>query len=245
MSIEGTVEKEITVYALVGDFAGFKSADSVSNIQELSTRIPGRGKYRSRKITDGNGTSFIANVKSEGIGGVVKTSLDEDAAVTAAYFEATRIVADRLSIRDRFVFNGSTASFVINGKEILVPPIDFQVDVFHRFDGRECEWVKIDIEIDALLDALRSVSKEAQPMDITIKVSHLPFKPQRAFIASPENTTEELALISGIWNDYGQTPDGGPLKKDPLENKEKTQPVNQLSDSPTESEGKNDGENNI
>lgn len=247
MSVTNKKEEEITVFARVGDFNGFKNADGVANIQELSTLIPGRGKYRARKITDGNGTIFTANVKSEGSGDVVRTSLDEEAPVTAAYFEAARTLADRLIVRDRFVFNGSTASLVVGGKEVLLPAIDFQVDVFHRFDGRESEWVKIDIEVERLLAALRSMGKDVNAMDLTIKVSHLPFKPQQAFIVSSENSPEELSLIKKIWDEYSQSPNGGPVQEidSSIREKQNIPPVTQSSEQQPESEGNNDGENNV
>lgn len=212
MTVQKTHEEEITIFAKVGDFNGFAKADSSSNIQELSTLIPGRGKSRHRKISDGDGTHYIANIKGFGQGDVVKTALDEDIASTAAFYEAGRMLADRLVIRDRFVFTGSTACLTIGGKEVMVPPIDFQVDVFHRFDGRESEWVKIDIEVNRLMDALRSMGKDKSDLELEIRVSHLPFLPQDAFIVSDKNTPEEKALVKKIWEEYSQNPNGGPVK---------------------------------
>lgn len=251
MTTQNNIEEEVTIFAKIGDFNGFNKADDSANIQELNTFLPGKGKYRHRKISDGNGTFYVVNIKGLGEGGVVKAALDEDLPSTAAFYEAGRAMADRLVIRDRFLFNGSPAALTIDDKEVLLPPIDYQVDVFHRFDGRESEWAKIDIEVNRLLDAIRSMGKDPDNVELTIKVSHLPFLPQDAFIVSNDNTPEEKALIKKIWEEYSQSPNGGPLQ--PMEssvkpgdqNNQQTKPVSQPSDNNQSSEGQNGGENNV
>lgn len=247
------IEDEVTVYAKVGDFDGFKEADAVVNIQELSTYIDGKGKYRVRRNTDGNGTTFIASIKGKASGDTVKRNIDHPAVVNAGFFEAARIVADQLTVRDRYVFNGSAATVKVDGKEIMVPPFDFEVDVYMRHDGRESEWVKIDIEVNALTEALKSLGiAETDGVDLTIKVSHLPFKPQAAFISSDNNTPEEKEVIRRLWDEYAQSPYGGPKEQVesstmPQQNQSNQEqpPVNKPSDNQRTTEGANDGESNV
>lgn len=205
-------EDEITVLAKVGDFNGFQKADAVINIHELTRFIEGHGKYRTRRYTSGEGTTFASGIKGIGTGDTVKSAVDEECPCSPAYFEASRLLAEHLTIRDRFVFHGSTAVVVIGDKEVTIPPIEYQVDLFHRFDGREAEWVKIDIEINRLQAAIESMGEDPAAMDITIKVSHLPFLPVGGFIVGDHNTDEQKAILKQLWEDNAQNPNGGPLK---------------------------------
>lgn len=214
MSDISSTEEEITVMAKVGDFNGFQKADNVVNIQELSTYIEGRGKFRQRKISGRDGTNFVSNVKPKGVGNVIKTTKDEDIPSTAAYYETCRLMADQLTIRDRYTFNGSAATIEHEGKTVTLPPINFDVDVFHRFDGRESEWIKIDIEVNRLVDALESLGLPKEGLNLTISISHLPFLPVDAFIVQDDNTPEQLAIIKKLWEDNAQDPNGGPMKKE-------------------------------
>lgn len=240
-------EDEVTIYAKVGDFKGFREANRVINIHELSTFIEGKGKYRVRKNTDESGTSFVATIKGQTEGNVVKTNVDHPAVVNAGYFEAARILADGLTIRDRFIFNGSVATIKKGDKEVQIPPIDFEVDVYTRHDGRESEWVKIDVEVGKILEAIKSLGMgdgDNPLMDLTITVSDLPFKPQAAFISSSDNTPEELEVIRKLWDEFTQDPYGGekkPIESSIRQQKETNEPVNPPSGKQP-SEGKDDGE---
>lgn len=206
-------ENEITVMAKVGDFNGFAKAEESVNIHELTRFIEGRGKYRTRRYTGGDGVTYGAGIKGIGEGNTVKTTVDEECPCSAAYFEASRILADQLTIRDRFIFNGSTASLTVDGKDVMIPPIDYQVDLFHRFDGREAEWVKIDIEINSLKEAVKALTGVEDPeTEIAIKVSHLPFLPTEAFIVADDNTPEQKEILKKLWEENAQDPNGGPRK---------------------------------
>ena len=239
------IETEITVYAQVGDFNGFKEANSVSNIQELITFIEGKGKIRMRKVADGSGTSYYAGVKSLGKGNTIKQAVDVEAPVSAAFFEAGRIVADHLTVRNRFVFNGSTASLMVGDKEVAIPPIDYEVDLFERFDGREAPLVKIDIEIGKIREALRSMGEPDDVGNIVVKVSHLPFKPKNAFISSDDNTPEQQRLIKSLWEEYRQNPYGGPVKEITSSIDDPTQSVKPPAGDPQTPEGTNNGEAHV
>lgn len=250
--IKLTEEREITLYAKVGDYNGFKDAERNENIQELSTRIEGKGKFRARKYVSENGTSYKAGVKGNSTGDTVKKAIDEETSVSAAYFEANRLLADQMTIRDRFTFNGSTAKVTIKGETIAVPPVEYQVDVFLRFDGRESEWIKIDIELDKFYDAIKGIEGFTEDVDITLSVAHLPFKPQEVFIACKENSDEQRAIIAELWKEFSQTPDGGPItevKTTVMEQKEPpatiTNPPVDQGQAPLDNEGNDDGQNNI
>lgn len=250
--IKLTEEREITLYAKVGDYNGFKDAEHSMNIQELSTLIEGKGKYRARKYVGENGSSYKAGIKSKSTGDTVKKAIDEETSVSAAYFEATRLLADQMTIRDRFTFKGSTAKVNIKGTTIAVPPVEYQVDVFLRFDGRESEWIKIDIELDKFYDAIKGIEGFTEDIDITLSVAHLPFKPQEVFIACKENSDEQRDIIAALWKEFSQTPDGGPIGEvgtSVMEQKESpatlTNPPVDQRQPPQGNEGNNDGQTNI
>lgn len=235
-----TKEKEITIYARVGDFKGFREANEVENIQELIHRVEGKGRYRVRKILGSNGTRYVAGIKSEGYGGSIKTAIDEETSISASYFEANRIIADRLIVRDRFTFNGEAAKLEINNKLVVLPPIKYQADVFIRHDLVECEWVKIDIEVDDLFKAIEALKGDVPDVpSITISVTHLPFKPQYAFVDDGNLDSSKDKVKRMIWEEYAQSTYGGPLT--PIE-PSIAQPVPQNHDQPRTTDLSRDSE---
>lgn len=113
--------------------------------------------------------------------------------------------------------------------------------------------MKIDIELDKFYDAVKGIEGFTEDIDITLSVAHLPIKPQETFIACKDNTPEQRDIIDKLWNEFSQTPDGGPIeevKPSVMQTEEPSQeptqePVDQSQQPPQANEGENDGENNI
>ena len=143
-------ESEIVVICKIGDFNGFKQAESSYKIEQLRFFVPNKGTPRVRKIVDQDGTRFIAGLKGLSEPGAVKEVPETEDPVSSAFFEHFRHFAETLENKTRFIFPGTATTISYQEKEYKVPPLAYEVDVFTMHDGRQSEWCKIDIDVSAL-----------------------------------------------------------------------------------------------
>ena len=204
-------ESEIVVICKIGDFNGLKQAESSYKIEQLRFFVPNKGTPRVRKIVDQDGTQFIAGLKGLSEPGAVKEVPETEDPVSSAFFEHFRHFADTLENKTRHIFPGSSTTITYQGKEYQVPPLSYEVDVFTRHDGRQSEWCKIDIDVSALKEVLLSIGSDGQEFaNYDVKVSHLPFKPQMAFLAG-DCSDEQKKALKELWEkEWTTTPFGKP-----------------------------------
>lgn len=205
-------ETEIVIICKIGDFSGLKEAAATETQEQLEVFLPGKGRFRVRKTIDAEGTRFETGVKTiSKQTGVAKAVEEAEELVTAGYMEVFRKVAETLQVKTRYTFEGDKSIVTCGNEELVLPPVSYEVDVFTRHDGQLSEWCKIDIEIDEFMKAMNTVeSANGLPIELVIKVTHLPFKPQNAFIVGA-CTDEEKQLMSKLWEtEFTQNPLGGP-----------------------------------
>ena len=227
-------ESEIVILFKIGDFNGLKEAESVEEIDQHEIYIPGKGRLRTRVSTTEDGTTMVHTLKPKGeFSGTVRTNDEENIDVPASYIEIFKKMAEKRCLKKRYVFSGKDSIFQADDSSIVLPPVKYEVDVFTRFDGQTSLWGKIDIEVQEFLAILDNHPDfKGKPVHATVKISHLPFKPQEAFFIDDEMTEEQLALSQRIWDEeFFQTPDGKPLKplkasvKQEVKEKPDTEPV--------------------
>lgn len=207
-------ETEIVVFARVGDFNGMKEATSVVAIDQLERFIPGKGRMRTRKTVSNEGTVFEVGVKTIGTQeGVALKRDEEESPVTGGFFECFRNVAETLTVKNRYIFDGTHSVIELESGDTKLPPVKFEVDVYKKHDGSVSPWVKIDIEIDEFNKAVQTIPElKNKDLVFNIKVTHLPFKPQEAFIVGAA-TDEQKQLMAKLWQtEFNQSPFGGPYK---------------------------------
>lgn len=207
-------ESEIVVFARVGDFNGLKESTSVVAIDQLDHWVPGKGRMRTRKTVDSEGTRFEVCVKTAGKQeGAALVREEEESLVTGGFFEVFRNIAEVLTVKNRYVFDGTHSVIEMETGEVKLPPVKFEVDVYKKHDGSISPWVKIDIEIDEFMKAVQTIPElRGKDLNFTIKVTHLPFKPQEAFIVAAASE-EQKQLMAKLWQtEFNQSPFGGPYK---------------------------------
>lgn len=210
-------EMELVIIAKIGDFEGLKEAEQVIEQSQLETFQEGKGRFRVRKSVDEEGTRYEVCVKSiQKTPSLIKTVDECEELISEAFFEAYRKMADTLRVKKRFVFKGEKSLFTkSDGSEVPLPAVTYEVDVFERHDGQQSEWCKIDIELNQIKEALASLDIEVGESDypeLFVKITHLPFKPQNAFMVGIA-TPEQMKKLSTLWDtEWTQNPLGGPIK---------------------------------
>lgn len=209
-------EKEIVIIGKIGDLNGLKEADEVLVQEQLEFfRAKTGSRIRVRKEVSQEGISFKVCVKSKSkIGDGTKTTNETEEPVTSSFFENFRNFAETLQVKKRYVFRGDQTILSCQNKEFQLPPITYEVDVFETHDGKISEWCKIDIEIQDVLETIKNVTGlDEDLVEFTIKVTHLPFKPQMTFLVGACTPEQTKALAELYENQWTQTPFGGPRVK--------------------------------
>ena len=89
----------------------------------------------------------------------------------------------------------------MEGKEIEIQNIKYEVDIFRTETGERSRWCKIDVEIDSLLDFLDRKGISFDDVEMVVKVTHLPFKPEQCFLHSDGNEQHDQS-VKKFWDAF-------------------------------------------
>lgn len=208
--VEKKLETEVVVYSKISEPARLAECNSKEDHVQLETNFANGTRCRVRKTTkDGkseyvftfkvavqqtNGTDFVAN-------------MEHSAVVDEEFFEAFKSVANRMLVKTRYNFTSEKVSLKLkSGDEdsvIVIPNIEYEVDVYTKADGTISEWCKIDVEIDNVISYINANHKQVEQLNLAIKVSQLPFAPKDNILSF--NTSDENRIkIDEIWKEFTQ-----------------------------------------
>lgn len=198
-------ETEIALYAKLDDPQALNEADAIEDHVQLEVLLATGAKSRVRKITPIKGNEVNSGDHYEF---TIKQKLPDDAGVPSS-LETTQDVdrnfyvnfagvAHRAIVKRRYTFFGAAPK--INEEiNIALPAIKYEVDQFINPNTKKpSDWIKIDIEIDEVLKALREQGIDTTGMKQRFNLSSLPFTAADMF--SPTNMTpEQKKLIGDLW----------------------------------------------
>lgn len=199
-----TQEKEIAIYCKLKNKDGLKEAASTERHYQYMGSFTDGDKCRIREtITSKGDKSFLFTVKtkaeeSDQFDSNIETSITVDEHFADVFKNSAKLHVHK----NRYVFHGDAVklSFKENDqvREIKLPDIKYEVDVFETKDRSESEWVKIDIELTTVLDFISKNHPDLDKINLTVKISHLPIEPTDAIIDFTA-TEENKAFIDKLW----------------------------------------------
>ena len=202
-------EREITIYARVGDPDGLNQADAVDQHEQWEVRLPVIGENGAKRrqrvretISDGV-SRFDETIKIDIDGETaVQSTIEVSTPIEADYFEAWKQhFGERGVLKTRYTFHAKKVSVTMEGKEIEIPNIKYEVDIFRTETGERSRWCKIDVEIDSLLDFLDRKGISFDDVEMVVKVTHLPFKPEQCFLHSVGNEQHDQS-VKKFWDAF-------------------------------------------
>ena len=203
------MEREITIYARVGDPDGLNQADAVEQHEQWEVRLPVIGENSAKRrqrvretISDGV-SRFDETIKIDIDGETaVQSTIEVSTPIEADYFEAWKQhFGERGVLKTRYTFHAKKVSVTMEGKEIEIPNIKYEVDIFRTETGERSRWCKIDVEIDSLLDFLDRKGISFDDVEMVVKVTHLPFKPEQCFLHSVGNEQHDQS-VKKFWDAF-------------------------------------------
>lgn len=196
-------EDEIVFYAVMKNPEGLKLA-SDKETQEQWELKKRRGRVRVRKTTKGELVptyTLTFKTKSENAG--IMGSIEEDYPCDEGMFKSFKNLSDQGMVKDRYYFPVKSVQITTEAgkQDIHIENVFYEVDVFFNEDGTYNENIKIDLEVNNILDAINKAKPDLGNFNLNVKLMSLPFQPT-SIIISDKNTTEEDKLkITKLYDD--------------------------------------------
>lgn len=198
-----STETEIVIYSEIGDMTGLDLADSKETHFQIESNFVNGVKTRVRKTIKNEKVDYIFTIKIKDKKSKVNKCEELNIEVDELFFKTFFKTAERIIQKYRYTFN-KDIKININGKEIVIPNIDYQVDVFFKkgYGIKGCVvsgWCKIDIEIDKINEYLEKNYPNESKLDITVNITELPFKPKKHILSS-DCTDAKKEKIKELWD---------------------------------------------
>jgi hypothetical protein len=197
-------EQEIVIYAKMGNPEGLSQAIEVEEHEQFVVKTEqvlsqNKGQVRVRKISKKGSIKFEMTTKLKLFGDGLQSNQEITTDITEEYFNVFKQIATSSMHKTRYKFNLNSISVKIDNttKTLDVPDVFYEVDVFKTKDGTMCEWVKIDLEVQTILEEISKLYPGSQ-VKFKVKIAKIPFDPKDNF-TSETATQEQHALLSGLY----------------------------------------------
>jgi len=203
-------EIEVAIYAHITNPEGLKQASEVIEQEQIESEFMNGVRCRVRKEIRNTETSYTFTYKvKKGGDKALQNNTEYNIAIDQDFFEGFRNVAKKRLKKSRYVFHSKSVEMKLVKEDgsttvIVLPNLTYEVDVYKKKDGTESEWCKIDVELDNILPLINEKS-EGKPVRVILKVSHLPFKPEKSMLGSSQVSAEK-ELMGKIWDNEWNLP---------------------------------------
>lgn len=205
-------ESEITIYARIENPAGLKEADYKEEQTQVVHKLPEGGQIRVRKTTVDGKDSYELTLKTKvpSDDPNVRRYDEHNKEIDEIFYNAFVSTGEVMMRKTRYVFVAKSVEVDVVGSEgprkVQVPDVKYEVDLFHLNDGTYCAWCKIDVEVDAIETFIQHNYPDVTGINLTVKVSHLPFKPAQAFMGGPNVTETQNKLLDDLYTNFFKQP---------------------------------------
>lgn len=199
------METEVIVYAKIDNFEGLHGADNTEEQFQLQGEFSNGIRCRVRRVTIDEQAKYYFTYKlptqnKEGL----EANIEHTAEVDKDFFDGFKSVAKTAVNKTRYKFDSRSVTMTINvdgeDKVIVLPNIQYEVDVYRDRNGEYIDWCKIDVEVDVILNFIKSNYPEYESMRLSVKTNHLPFQPVTPIMAQSANE-EQRAFIDSLWDE--------------------------------------------
>lgn len=203
-------ETELCFYAELGNPAGLEQAADFEKHEQWEYRIPPRedgsmrGKIRVRATERDGGILYTETIKSPpGSIGANHGRQENTVKIDKEYFDTWIQAFGTVGcVKTRYVFLAKEVRLNWNGEEIVLPEVKYEIDRLIKPDGSLSKWVKIDVEVDKILEYLQEKHPEVKQFDISVGLSTLPLELKNAFSAETM-TDEQKTAVANFWKIFG------------------------------------------
>jgi hypothetical protein len=185
-------EDEIVFYAVMKNPEGLKLAADKESQEQWGIKKR-KGRVRVRKVTKADlAPTFSLTFKTKSENAGIMGSIEEEYPCEEGMFNSFKNLAEEGMIKDRYFFPVKSVQITTDAgkQDIVVEDVFYEVDVFFNEDKTYNENIKIDLEMNKILDAINKAMPNLGEFKLNVKLLNLPFQPTNVLV-SDKNTTEE------------------------------------------------------
>lgn len=193
-------EDEIVFYAKMSNPEGLKLAASKESHEQWEIKTK-KGKVRVRKTTkEGLEATHEMTFKVKSSNAGIEGGTEQNNSCDLDLFNSFKEIANSGMIKDRFCFPVTSVQIMTPSgpQDVHIEGIFYEVDVFFNSDDTYNLYIKIDLEMNKMLEALKAAKPDLGDFKLNVKLLDLPFKPIDVII-SKGMTDEEKAIVDNLY----------------------------------------------
>lgn len=207
------MEHELWFYADVKNPQGFDQAVSQEIHEQWEFVVPAQDgskkKARVRATTKDGVTVYTETLKvyTKGEGNNILSCEEPTVEITEEYFKTwIKVFGTTGCNKIRYVFLSKQVSLNVEGREpVILPEVQYEVDVLLNASGQRSRWCKVDIEIDKILTYLNEYHPDIKKFDAKVALSSLPIGLENAFSGDTDDE-EQKEGVKRFWEKFAITP---------------------------------------
>jgi hypothetical protein len=205
-------EVELCFFCEVTDNSGYDQALATEQHTQFEFRPPPtedgkrRGRVRVRKTVKNGQTAYTQTIKTPVNPDSKLGEVEETVDITESFFNTwVTAFASPGQVKDRYIFMSEKATLKINGNAVELAKVKYEVDRFYNQAGKKSQWVKIDIEIQDLIEYLKQNYEDVKNVKFDLDLSNLPLGIKR-MVSAVTDDPEERAGIENFFKTFSVMP---------------------------------------
>lgn len=194
-------EDEIVFYAVMKNPEGLKLASDKESQEQWEIKKR-RGRVRVRKVTKSDlAPTFSLTFKTKSNNAGIAGSIEDPFDCEEGMFNAFKNLAEEGMVKDRYFFPVTSVQITTDAgkQDVVVEDVFYEVDVFFNEDKSYNENIKIDLEMNKILDAINKAMPNLGEFNLNVKLLNLPFQPTNVIISDANTSEENRAKISQLY----------------------------------------------
>lgn len=199
-------ENELLIYGEMTFPEGLKQAERVIVQEQYELKAPkisgvSKGKIRVRKETENGIDQYTMTTKVSADSKTHFSNEEYTISIDREYFDAFKSIATSGMKKTRYLFPVRQVTIHDpnkgeDGKSAVFknPDAFYEVDVFTHPNGTLYAWVKIDLEMDNIMELVKGAMDDEATLRLTAIVTSLPIKPVKVFLDKKATAGEKLLL---------------------------------------------------
>lgn len=170
-------ETEIEIYGKITNRDGLSQAVSKEYQEQAEYVLPGEGPKRKVRVRKSQmaGSDDVLYQETHKLYHEDGSCEEINTPITEAFFASWLDLYQSPRVaKTRYVFMAMNVTAEIDGQEVKMPDLKYEVDVLTSKDGKPSAFCKIDVEIDELLAYMKEHHPGYKVDDLTVMVTQLP-----------------------------------------------------------------------
>lgn len=197
-------ENEVTFYCKLGSTAGLEKAASVEEQEQWEVSLQSGSRMRVRKTSIQEAVGYTQTIKQKSDGENLHSCVETNQDISEEFYKTfVSAVSEKGCKKRRYTFVVSDCTVNVSGEALSAPDQRIEVDLFYLPSGKLSDWVKIDIELDAMVEFMKSHVPGVGSYKLKVDLTSLPLQLTDTIDSSDPESKD---LVSKFWEIHNIKP---------------------------------------